>query len=564
MTFCEKCGTQFTAAYCTKCGIAKPQPLPPMSTTTAESKFCTSCGKAVAAAYCTGCGKALSLNVGFGRASAFAKPVVAASGAAPAPDKISTPVPIEWVLMGIAFLFALSTMNLFGGLMLLAVLVPAAVLVYDSALYAKLKLILNAGGAALGLLFAILATVTGTFRFHPAALVLCIIGLLFVAFIGVRDMLKLKFPDGCEKMLAFIESPMYFYILTVYFAVVTIFMRISIVLDFRRIGGGRETISANFSGGRIFASLVVAIILLAVPAAIAYVKWRGITGLIDKLLWALGGVALFSIFIMPLFYRRGLGVPVLYVVLGYGAVALIGVLLFWLKDILLGPASAPGASAPYAAASNSNGPAPSTSIPGEPGYIPANVDRVSIKRAAKEAFKQQWGTSIGTPLLVGLVSSFIGIFGIPFTVNTAGVFHKIYKRQNTGVGDAFSGQNYGRKLGGMLLVGLFFFLWYMLFIIPGIIKLFSYSMTAFILAEYPNVTARQAIKLSMRMTKGHKGKLFVTGLSFIGWLILGGLTFNILTLVFVMPYMYTTFAGFYEELKKKALETGAISAEELV
>jgi len=332
MTFCEKCGTQFSAAYCTKCGVAKQQPLPPMSSTLAESKFCTSCGKAVAAAHCTGCGTALALTVNVGKSSAFtARP----AGAAPAAGSTALPIPIEWLLMGITFLFALSTMNWFGGLMLIVVLIPAAVLIYDSALYAKFKLFLSAGAAGFGLLFAVLATFTGTARFQILALILCILGLLFVAFIGVRDMLKLKLPGEFEKILALIESPMYFYMLAVYFTIATVFTRGVAILDLRFAGLGREVFSVNLSGGRIFVSLIISIVLLAVPAAIAYVRWRGIQGLLDKLLVALGGVALFAVFIMPLFFRRGVGVPILYIILGYGAVALVGLLLFFLKNMVL-------------------------------------------------------------------------------------------------------------------------------------------------------------------------------------------------------------------------------------
>ena len=563
MTFCEKCGTQFSAAYCTKCGVAKQQPLPPMSSTLAESKFCTSCGKAVAAAHCTGCGTALALNVNVGKTSAFAaKP--AAAGAAPAAGPVALPVPIEWLLMAVTLLFALSTMTRFGGLMLIVVLIPATVLIYDSALYAKLKLFLNVGAAGFGLLFAILATSTGTFRFHVFALILCILGLLFIAFIGVRDMLKLKLPDGCEKILAFVESPMYFYLVAIYFTIATVFTRGVAILDLRFADLGREVFSVNLSGGRVFASIIIIIILLGVPTAIAYALWRGITGVVDKLVWALGGVALFAAFIMPLFFRSSVRVPILYVLLGYGAVILSALLVFLVNMPASANSSAASGGTGFTPGQNSHTPTASEPAPGESGYVPANVDRIAIKRTAKEAFKQQWGLSIGAPLLVGLISGFISIFAIPFWVNTYGMFRKIYKRQTTDIGEAFSGQNYGRKLGGMLLMALFAWLWALLFWIPGIIKLLSYSMTGFILAEFPNVTASNAIKLSMRMTKGYKGKLFVTALSFIGWLMLGALTFNILTIVFVMPYMYTTFAGFYEELKKKALETGAISASELV
>jgi len=561
MTFCEKCGTQFSAAYCTKCGVAKQQPLPPMSATLAESKFCTSCGKAVAAAHCTGCGTALALTVNVGKSSAFAaRP--AAANTATTTTSTALPVPTEWLLMAITLLFALSTMNWFGGLMLIAVLIPAAVLIYDSTLYVKFRLFLNTGAAGFGLLFAILATFTGTIRIHIFALILCILGLLFIAFIGVRDMLKLKLPDVVENILAFIEGPMYFYLIAIYFTIATVFIRAVRVVDLRFAGFGREVFSVNLSGGRVFASIILIIILLGIPTAIAYSLWRGITGLVDKLIWTLGGVALFSVFIMPLFFRRNVGVPILYILLGYGAV-ILSVLLVFLVN-LLPSAQPPTASSGGKTTPGQSAPTPSIPTPSEPGYVPANVDRVAIKLAAKDAFKQQWGVSIGAPLLVGLISIFINIFSIPFWVNTYGMFHKIYKRQTADIGDSFSGHNYGRKLGGILLVFLFTWLWALLLWIPGIIKFLSYSMTVYILAEFPNVTVSDAIKLSMRMTNGYKGKLFVTAFSFIGWLILGSFTFGILTIIFVAPYIYTTFAGFYEELKKKALETDTISAAELV
>jgi uncharacterized membrane protein len=67
----------------------------------------------------------------------------------------------------------------------------------------------------------------------------------------------------------------------------------------------------------------------------------------------------------------------------------------------------------------------------------------------------------------------------------------------------------------------------------------------------------------MRMTKGHKGKVFMMGLSFIGWMLLSGLTFGLLYLFYVGPYMNTSFAGLYDELKANALRTGVIRPEEL-
>ena len=124
-------------------------------------------------------------------------------------------------------------------------------------------------------------------------------------------------------------------------------------------------------------------------------------------------------------------------------------------------------------------------------------------------------------------------------------------------------RDYGRNLGGILWMELFTFLWSLLFIIPGIIKALAYFMTPYILAESKNVPATEALKLSMRMTNGYKGEIFVMGLSFIGWGILTALTGGLLALFYTGPYFGTSFAGLYEELKRNALEKGIITAEEL-
>ena len=106
----------------------------------------------------------------------------------------------------------------------------------------------------------------------------------------------------------------------------------------------------------------------------------------------------------------------------------------------------------------------------------------------------------------------------------------------------------------MLLVGLFTFLWSLLFVIPGIIKMFSYAMTPYIIAENPEIDAMAAIDKSREMMNGHKAELFFLRLSFIGWFILGAIT--IVGFVFVLPYYQTAEANFYVELrgKKKIIE----------
>jgi len=110
---------------------------------------------------------------------------------------------------------------------------------------------------------------------------------------------------------------------------------------------------------------------------------------------------------------------------------------------------------------------------------------------------------------------------------------------------------------------LWLVLWTLLLIIPGIIKFMSYYFTYNILADCPNVKATDAIKISMRITEGHKMDVFIFILSWLGWFLLSVLTIGILYVVYVGPYWATSDAGFYLELRDKALREGKITLEDL-
>ena len=209
--------------------------------------------------------------------------------------------------------------------------------------------------------------------------------------------------------------------------------------------------------------------------------------------------------------------------------------------------------------------------------------RAEIKALAKECFKEQRGTGILLILLIAIIGGVSGgIARIPFlgplidlavifivlpvlTVGLYGCYLKIYRKETVELKELFSKfqNDLARCLGGMLWMYLFIILWTLLFTIPGIIKGYAYRMTTFILAEYPNVKAKEALKISMKMTKGYKGKLFMLDLSFIGWAMLSMLTLGILAIVYVMPYYLTSVTGYYEEIKAQALESGAVTMEEL-
>jgi len=73
-------------------------------------------------------------------------------------------------------------------------------------------------------------------------------------------------------------------------------------------------------------------------------------------------------------------------------------------------------------------------------------------------------------------------------------------------------------------------------------------LVPYILADNPNIGAREALSESKRLMKGEKWNLFVLQLSFMGWTILSVLTVNILAIFFLTPYQCYTYAAWYRKL----------------
>ena len=202
--------------------------------------------------------------------------------------------------------------------------------------------------------------------------------------------------------------------------------------------------------------------------------------------------------------------------------------------------------------------------------------RAEIKEYAKAAFAGRYWYCVAVTVLVSLfvtacTSFTLGLGGLilsgPITAGYCYFFTQVFQGRGAevDVGTPFSVgfTNFGRKLGGHLWMSLFVWLWSLLFVIPGVIKAYSYAMTSYILGDCPNVRAKDALKLSMRMMAGHKWELFVFHLSFIGWQLLNGFTVGLLGIFYVTPYMNTSLAGYYLEVREQALRTGAVTLEQL-
>ena len=122
--------------------------------------------------------------------------------------------------------------------------------------------------------------------------------------------------------------------------------------------------------------------------------------------------------------------------------------------------------------------------------------------------------------------------------------------QSVQLGDMFRG--FQDDFGGTFLIGLmtslFTFLWSLLFVIPGIVKAYAYSMAYYIKLDHPDYGWKACIDESRRLMDGHKWEKFVLDLSFLGWIIVGSLCLGI-GMLWVTPYMEAANAQFYEYVR---------------
>ena len=107
----------------------------------------------------------------------------------------------------------------------------------------------------------------------------------------------------------------------------------------------------------------------------------------------------------------------------------------------------------------------------------------------------------------------------------------------------------------MFVRSLLLFLW-SLTVVGGVIKRYSYFLVPYILAENPDLSARQAITLSRTMMRGHKWECFLFELSFLGWDILGVLTLGAVSLFYANPYRVASCSEYYVEQRARAIAAG--------
>lgn len=193
------------------------------------------------------------------------------------------------------------------------------------------------------------------------------------------------------------------------------------------------------------------------------------------------------------------------------------------------------------------------------------MNRVEIKNFAKEKLSGNLG-SIWKILIIALgislastcvlsilfnkmdadfLDSLLGILMMPLGIGTTSFFVSLIENTNFEAKDLFKYyHDFVKVIGVTILMGLIVMLGYICFIIPGIILTLSYSLVPIILIKKSELGIVETLKYSREKMQGHKLDAFVLGLSFIGWAILGTLTFGILY-IWLYPYMQLTFTKFY-------------------
>jgi hypothetical protein len=133
-----------------------------------------------------------------------------------------------------------------------------------------------------------------------------------------------------------------------------------------------------------------------------------------------------------------------------------------------------------------------------------------------------WGLSLLSVLLTCLgfsAGGMVPIIGwsiaVVFQLGMASVYLDGYRGKPVSSMQLFQGFNgkFFRNAGGMGWMYLWILIWGMIPIagfVFAIIKFYSYRFVPYIMLSEPDIKATEALKKSMAMTNGHKGKMWLT------------------------------------------------------
>lgn len=207
-------------------------------------------------------------------------------------------------------------------------------------------------------------------------------------------------------------------------------------------------------------------------------------------------------------------------------------------------------------------------LPSNPSYfLSEEKTKIDLSLASIIRFILE-GFGLALPILITCLFSISIIISLfianPLAVGVNKLFLKASREEVDGLSDMFSvfGKGYLNVLKTMFFHNLYVALWSCLFIIPGIIKRYSYFMVPYIIADNPDISTTRAFEISKKTMEGNKYITFETHLSFIGWWILSIFTCGLLAVFYVNPYYTATSAEMYEFFRQEAIIKGYATEEE--
>lgn len=156
-------------------------------------------------------------------------------------------------------------------------------------------------------------------------------------------------------------------------------------------------------------------------------------------------------------------------------------------------------------------------------------------------------TATGVGAIVAVI--FLG----PITFGTITIFQRVIRKEDehADLNHLFDGfkEKFGQSVITSLLEFVYTLLWSLLFIIPGIVKSYSYAASMY-LVRAGKCEGNDAITESRKLMKGHKWKLFCLDLSFIGWYLLGVICLGV-GVLWAEAYHQVAQVEFFEDLLKE-------------
>lgn len=184
-----------------------------------------------------------------------------------------------------------------------------------------------------------------------------------------------------------------------------------------------------------------------------------------------------------------------------------------------------------------------------------------------------------------LVAIVISLFRAVMNYGMAEYSLKLYRRQESGCGDIFSGfRCAGRAIGASIMVFIFTFLWSLLIIVAGAVLIvlmifvaisvggdgmaalavlwtwavyiamivgvvmvsYRYCLTPFFVMDHPEMGVFEAITASKTAMRGNIGKRFVLDLSFFGWYaLLAGILYAGMIVGMIVAIPFADFGSLY-------------------